>query len=49
MIVQNSTLLLEVISKIESMIADQQGQLPHLSDEEVINLLKLKLRNENKL
>ena len=49
MIIQNSSLFLEIISKIESMIADQSHQQPHLSDEEIINLVKLKLQSENKL
>jgi hypothetical protein len=49
MIIQNSTVLLEVISKIESMMTDQLNQQPNLSDEEIINFLKLKLQSENKL
>lgn len=49
MIVQNCTLLLEIITKIESMITDQKTQQPQLSDEEIIDHIKLKLRNENKL
>lgn len=49
MIIQNCTLLLEIITKIESMISDQRTQHPDLSDEEIIDQLKIKLRNENKL
>lgn len=49
MIIQNCTLLLEIITKIESMIMDQKIQQPHLSDEEIIDCIKLKLKHENKL
>lgn len=49
MIVQNCNLLLEIITKIESMISDQKNQQPFLSDEEIIDVIKLKLRSENKL
>jgi hypothetical protein len=49
MIDQNGNVLLEIISQIESMITDQKTQQPHLSDEEIINLIKLKLRKENKI
>ncbi|MDO9182360.1 MAG: hypothetical protein Q7U04_08115 [Bacteriovorax sp.] len=48
MIVQNCTLLLEIITKIESMISDQKTQQPNLSDEEIIDQIKKKLRVENK-
>lgn len=49
MIVQNCTLLLEIISKIELMITDQKTQQPYLSDEEIIDQIKIKLRSENKI
>ncbi|MGZ3788304.1 MAG: hypothetical protein ACXVLQ_07255 [Bacteriovorax sp.] len=48
MIVQNCNLLLVILSKIESMILDQKTQHPHLSDEEIIEQLKIRLRLENK-
>ena len=47
MIIQNCNILLEIITKIESMIVDQKNQHPDLSDEEIIDHLKLKLRSEN--
>lgn len=47
MIVQNCNLLLEIITKIEKMISDQKTQQPHLSDEEIIDQIKLTLRREN--
>lgn len=49
MIVQNCTLLLEIITKIELMISDQKAQTPNLSDEEIIDHIKNNLRVENKL
>lgn len=49
MIVQNCTLLLEIITQIETMISDQKTQQPHLSDEEIIDQIKFKLRRENKI
>jgi hypothetical protein len=49
MIVQNCNLLLVIISKIETMISDQKTQHPELSDEEIIESLKIKLSRENKL
>lgn len=49
MIIQNCTLLLEILTKIESMIVEQKTQRPDLSDEEIIDQLKLKLRSENKI
>jgi hypothetical protein len=49
MIIQNSTFLLEIITKIESMISEQKIQQPSLSDEEIIEQIKLKLRKENSI
>jgi hypothetical protein len=49
MIVQNCNFLLEIITKIESMIVEQKSQQPDLSDEEIIDQIKKKLRLENKL
>lgn len=48
MIVQNCNLLLVIITKIESLISEQKIQHPHLSDEEIIELLKLKFSIENR-
>ncbi|MFA6237556.1 MAG: hypothetical protein WC635_09540 [Bacteriovorax sp.] len=48
MIVQNCTLLLEIITKIESMISEQKAQRPDLNDEEIIDQIKIKLKRENK-
>ncbi len=47
MIIQNCPLLLVVITKIEELILEQKAQLPHLSDEEIIESLKKKLAKEN--
>lgn len=47
MIIQNSNLLLVIITKIESMISDTKAQHPNLSDEEIIELLRKKLNREN--
>lgn len=48
MIVQNCPLLLEIITRIESMVSEQKTQRPDLNDEEIIDLIKLKLKRENK-
>lgn len=48
MIVQNCNLLLVVISKIESLIAEQKTQHPQLNDEEIIEFLKIKFSTENR-
>lgn len=48
MIVQNCNLLLVIITKIESMIADSKAQHPNLSDEEIIDQLRKRLGQENK-
>lgn len=48
MVVQNCNLLLVIITKIESMIADSKAQHPHLSDEEIIEHLRKRLGLENK-
>ncbi|GEM_PF-759671 len=48
MVIQNSNLLLVIITKIESMIADSKTQHPDLSDEEIIERLRKRLREENK-
>jgi hypothetical protein len=48
MIVQNCHLLLVVITKIESLIAEQKTQHPDLNDEEIIEILKLKFSLENR-
>ena len=47
MIVQNCNLLLVVITRIESLIAEQKTQHPHLNDEEIIECLKFKFAIEN--
>ncbi len=48
MVIQNSNLLLVILSKIESMIADSKTQHPNLSDEEIIEHLRKRLSEENK-
>ena len=48
MIVQNCNLLLVVISKIESLIAEQKTQHPNLNDEEIIEFIKIKFSIENR-
>ncbi len=48
MIIQNCNPLLVVISKIESLITEQKTQHPHLSDEEIIEFLKIKFSIENR-
>jgi len=48
MIVQNCTLLLVILTKIESLIVEQRAQQPDLSDEEIIEYLKNKFQNENR-
>ena len=48
MIIQNCNLLLVVISKIESLIAEQRAQHPDLNDEEIIEFLKFKFSIENR-
>lgn len=48
MIVQNCNLLLVIISKIESLIAEQKTQHPYASDEDIIEFLKIKFSIENR-
>ena len=48
MIIQNCNLLLVIISKIESLIAEEKTQYPNLNDEEIIEFLKLKFSIENR-
>jgi hypothetical protein len=48
MIIQNCNLLLVIISKIESIIAEQKTQHPQLNDEEIIEFLKIKFSIENR-
>lgn len=48
MIIQDSTNLLEIISRIERLISDKKNQQPHLSDEEIIDQIKKSLPVENK-
>jgi hypothetical protein len=49
MAIQDGNVLLEIITKIEFMIAEKKMKFPHLSEEEIIELLKNKIHNENKL
>ena len=48
MIIQNCHPLLAIITKIESIIADQKTQHPHLNDEEIIEFIKIKFSIENR-
>ncbi len=48
MIIQKCNLLLVVITKIESLIAEQKTQHPSLNDEEIIEFLKIKFSIENR-
>jgi hypothetical protein len=48
MIVRECSLLFLVISKLESLIADEKSQHPNLSDEEIIEKLKYKIATQNK-
>ena len=48
MIAQNCSLLLVVITKIESLITEQKTQHPQLSDEDIIEFLKIKFSLENR-
>jgi hypothetical protein len=48
MIIQNCNLLLVIISKIEEIVAEQKTQHPHLNDEEIIEILKIKFSIENR-
>lgn len=49
MLIQNCNLLLVVITKIESMIADSKAQHPNLSDEEIFDQLRKALGQQNKI
>jgi hypothetical protein len=48
MIIQNSNLLLIIISKIESIIAEEKTQHPDLNDEEIIESIKYKFAITNR-
>ena len=48
MIIQNCNPQLVVLTKIESIIADQKTQHPNLNDEEIIEFLKIKFSIENR-
>jgi hypothetical protein len=48
MIIQNCNLLLVIITKIETLIAEQKRQHPDLNDEEIIEFLKFKFSIENR-
>jgi hypothetical protein len=48
MIIQNCNPLLVILSKIESIIADQKTQYPDLNDEEIIEFIKIKFSIENR-
>jgi hypothetical protein len=48
MIIHNCNLLLVIISKIESLIAEKKTQHPYLNDEEIIEFLKIKFSIENR-
>jgi hypothetical protein len=48
MVIQNCNLLLVIITKIESLIAEQKTQHPYLNDEEIIESLKNKFSIENR-
>lgn len=47
MIIQNCSVLLVIISKIESLIVEQKAQHPDLNDEEIIEKIKYKFKTEN--
>lgn len=47
MIIQNCNPLLVILTKIESLIAEQKTQHPYLNDEEIIEFLKIKFSIEN--
>jgi hypothetical protein len=48
MIIQNCNPLLVILTKIESIIADQKTQHPNLNDEEIIEFIKIKFSIENR-
>ncbi len=48
MIIQNCPLLLVILTKIESLIVEEKAQQPNLSDEEIIEFLKIKFQRENR-
>ena len=48
MIIQNCNPLLVILTKIESIIADHKTQHPYLSDEEIIEFIKIKFSIENR-
>ena len=48
MVVQNCNLLLVILSKIESIVAEQKTQHPNLNDEELIEFIKNKFSIENR-
>lgn len=48
MIMHDSSLLMSILTKIELIISETKAQFPNLSDEEIIEHLKLKFGRENR-
>ncbi|MBP9682748.1 MAG: hypothetical protein KBD76_15200 [Bacteriovorax sp.] len=48
MIIHNSSVLMAILTKIETIISETKTQFPDLSDEEIIEQLTLRFAGENR-